>query len=70
LKGTALYKIERMAVLKLALGLSGLCLAAGHGQMMHPPNWFMTNGLPRVCPMMKGADWGIGAMWYTNYTRT
>jgi hypothetical protein len=43
-------------------------LAAGHGQMMHPPNWFMTDGLPRVCPMMEGASWAIGAMWYTNYT--
>jgi hypothetical protein len=42
--------------------------ARGHGQMMHPPNWFMTDGLPRVCPMMDGASWGIGAMWYTNYT--
>lgn len=28
----------------------------------------MTDGLPRVCPMMKGASWALGAMWYTNYT--
>ena len=45
----------------------GLPLVAGHGQMMHPPNWFMTDGLPRVCPMMEGADWGLGAMWYAIY---
>jgi hypothetical protein len=36
--------------------------------MMHPATWFMTNGQPRVCPMMQGASWDIGAMWYTNYT--
>ena len=42
--------------------------AAGHGMLMHPPNWFMSDGLPRVCPMTEGADWSIGAMWYTNYT--
>jgi hypothetical protein len=29
---------------------------------------FMTDGLPRVCPMMEGASWDLGAMWYTNYT--
>ena len=51
-----------------ALTLLGLPLAAGHGQMMHPPTWFMTDGLPRVCPMTDGASWALGAMWYTNYT--
>lgn len=50
------------------LAIAGLPLSAGHGQMMHPPNWFMTDGLPRMCPMTKGASWDIGAMWYTNYT--
>lgn len=49
--------------------LCGAPLAAAHGMMMHPPNWFMTDGLPRVCPMMEGAAWDLGVMFYTNYTR-
>jgi hypothetical protein len=52
----------------VALGLVGIALVAGHGQMMNPPSWFQTDGLPRVCPMADGASWGLGAMWYTNYT--
>eukprot|EP01047_Picozoa_sp_COSAG01_P054879 COSAG01_NODE_6048_length_3880_cov_21.012431_2_plen_429_part_00 len=52
----------------LLLLLGCLPGARSHGQMMNPANWFMTDGLPRMCPMMDGASWGIGAMWYTNYT--
>ena len=49
-------------LLAIAIAAAVLPFAAGHGQMMHPPNWFMTDGLPRVCPMTEGASWALGAM--------
>ena len=52
--------LRLLAIINIAAAV--LPLVAGHGQMMHPPNWFMTDGLPRVCPMTEGASWALGAM--------
>ena len=48
--------------LRVLVAVAGVPLASSHGQMMHPPNWFMTDGLPRVCPMSDGANWTLGAV--------